>query len=386
MCQGTGRIGTRGKALRRAFERGFQTAFSHAAPDARGRREPPDSEDSPAGAAPRLRTPLEQQRSEPALCGLTAWVNALTGRVKTRAACIRQNPRISTMPRAHPMQDHPVQDHPILVIGATGKTGARIVRLLQDRGHAVRPGARSAPIPFDWADETTWRPALSGMRAAHISYSPGLAFPGAAEKIEALAALARTLGTGRRVLLSGRGGTLAMRCGEIIRRSGVDFTLLRCAWFAQNFSEGYLRDPVMDGVLAIPAGDVREAIVDVDDIADVAAAALTEDRHSGALYEITGARLLHFAEAAEALAEAAGRPVRYQPITLAQFHEAMTAIGGGFIADVFTHVCEEALDGRNAWLGDGVQRALGRAPTDFSAFCRRAADAGAWADTAAGRI
>ena len=134
----------------------------------------------------------------------------------------------------------------------------------------------------------------------------------------------------------------------------------------------------MDGVIALPAGDVREPIVDVDDIADVAVAALTEPRHGGELYEITGPRLLHFSEAATALSAAAGRPVRYLPITLAQFHAAMTRIGGEFIADVFTHVCKEALDGRNAWLGDGVQRALGRPPRDFDDFCRGAAASGAW--------
>lgn len=275
-----------------------------------------------------------------------------------------------------------MQNAPILVIGATGKTGARIVRLLRDGGHPVRPGARNAPIPFDWDDDSTWAPALDGVRAAYVSYFPDLAFPGAAEKIAALAALARTMGTGRLVLLSGRGETQARLCEEIVRASGVDFTLLRCAWFAQNFSEGYLRDPVFAGRLAIPARDVCEPIVDVDDIAEVAAAALTEARHSGELYEITGPRLLHFAEAAEALSQATGRPVRYQPITLADFHAAMTGIGGSFIADVFTHVCEEALDGRNAWLGDGVQRALGRAPTDFTTFCRRAAAQGAWSDAA----
>ena len=273
-------------------------------------------------------------------------------------------------------------DHPILVIGATGKTGARITRLLQARGETVRPGARNAPIPFDWDDDSTWAPALDGVKAAYVSYFPDLAFPGAAEKIEALSALAREMGTGRLVLLSGRGETHAKLCEDIIRNSGVDYTLVRCSWFAQNFSEGYLRDPVLGGMLALPAGTVREPIVDVDDIAEVAAAALTEDRHSGELYKITGPRLLSFAEAAEELAQVTGRPVHYQPITLEQFHAAMTAIGGSFIADVFTHVCEEALDGRNEWLGDGVQRALGREPTDFTEFCRRAAASGAWASAA----
>ncbi|HEY9038099.1 MAG TPA: NmrA family transcriptional regulator [Roseovarius sp.] len=272
-----------------------------------------------------------------------------------------------------------MQTQPILVIGANGKTGRRIVRSLSDKGYTIRPGSRSAKIPFDWDDEATWPPALSGVSTAYISYFPDLAFPGAAEKIAALCALARQQSVGRLVLLSGRGETQAERCEEIVRHSGVDFTLIRCAWFAQNFSEGYLRDPVLDGTIALPAADVQEPIVDVDDIADVAVAALTQmDRHSRELYEITGPRLLHFAQAATELARAIGHPVAYVPITLEQFHAVMSEIGGTFIADVFTHVCEEALDGRNQWLGDGVQRALGRAPRDFTDFCQRAATDGAW--------
>lgn len=276
-----------------------------------------------------------------------------------------------------------MQTRPILVIGAGGKSGRRIANILTERGHSVRRGTRNAPIPFDWENEASWGPALDGVSAAYVSYFPDLAFPGAAEKIEALSALARETGVSRLVLLSGRGETHARRCEDIVRASGVDFTLLRCAWFAQNFSEGYLRDPVLGGAIALPAGNVREPVVDVDDIADVAVAALTEThRHSGELYEITGPRLMHFSEAAAALAAASGHPVQYVPITLEQFHAAMTEIGGAFIADVFTHVCEEALDGRNEWLGDGVQRALGRAPRDFAEFCRRAAAEGAWREAA----
>jgi len=276
-----------------------------------------------------------------------------------------------------------MQTQPILIIGASGKTGRRIATLLAARGYSVRPGTRRAPIPFDWDNAATWDAALDGVSTAYVSYFPDLAFPGAADKIEALCRRAKVMGTRRLVLLSGRGETHAKRCEDIVRASGVDFTLVRCGWFAQNFSEGYLRDPVLAGTIALPAGDVREPIVDADDIAEVAAAALTDlSRHAGELYEITGPRLLHFAEAAAELAKASGRPVTYVPITLAAFHAAMTEIGGAFIADVFTHVCEEALDGRNAWLGDGVERALGRPARDFAQFCETAAAQGAWRDAA----
>jgi len=271
---------------------------------------------------------------------------------------------------------------PILVIGSTGKTGRRIVDILTSRGHAVRHGSRASEIPFDWERSETWSAALEGVSALYISYFPDLAFPGASEKIEALTKLAAQSGVERLVLLSGRGESHAQRCEEIVRNRGIDFTLVRCAWFAQNFSEGYLRDPVLGGEVALPAGTVKEPIVDVDDIAEVAAAALTEDGHAGRLYEVTGPRLLGFDEAANELASATGFNVRYVPITLEEFHTSMIQIGGAFIADVFTEICRETLDGRNESLGDGVQQALGRPPRDFSEFCLRAAASGAWRQAA----
>ncbi len=271
---------------------------------------------------------------------------------------------------------------PILVIGSSGKTGRRIVERLAARGAPVRHGSRQAPIPFDWERPETWPAALAGVSAVYISYFPDLVFPGAPEKIEALTRHAAQAGVRRLVLLSGRGELHAQRCEEIVRQSGLEYVLVRAAWFAQNFSEGYLREPLLEGMIALPANDVREPIVDVDDIADVAVAALTEQRHAGALYEVTGPRLLSFAEAAQELTRATGRAIRYQPITLEQFHAAMLEIGGQIVADVFTEICREVLDGRNASLGDGVQRALGRPPRDFADFCRRATAAGVWREAA----
>lgn len=266
----------------------------------------------------------------------------------------------------------------ILVIGSTGKTGGRVAQSLVERGYAVRHGSRNSTVPFDWDHPETWVESLRGVSAAYISYFPDLAFPGAPEKIKALTECAVAAGVKRLVLLSGRGETYAQRCEDIVRNCTLDYTLVRASWFAQNFSEGYLRDPMLEGVIPLPAGNVREPIVDVDDIADVAVAALTEDRHCGELYEITGPRLLNFTEVASALSNSTKREVRYIPITLEQFHATMTEVGGEMIADVFTDICREVLDGRNAWLGDGVQRALGREPRDFVDFCHAASASGAW--------
>lgn len=274
----------------------------------------------------------------------------------------------------------PIQ--PILVLGATGKTGARIAARLDALGLPVRRGSRQAAIPFDWDRPETWPAALDGVSAVYISYFPDIAVPGAVETVAAFVDQARAAGVSRLVLLTGRGEHHAQRAEEVVRHSGLPFTIVRAAWFAQNFSEGALHAPVMAGVLPMPGGAVREPIVDADDIADVAVAALTEPGHDGALYELTGPRLMTFADMAAELAAASGRPVTYLPISFDDFHDALRADQGEMIAEVLTGIARETLDGRNAHLADGVQRALGRPARDFTEFARAAARSGAWADAA----
>jgi uncharacterized protein YbjT (DUF2867 family) len=275
-----------------------------------------------------------------------------------------------------------MQDHPTLVIGATGKTGARVAAKLEAKGLPVRRGSRNSATPFDWEATETWAPALSGARAAYVTYFPDLAFPGAVEKLESLVETAKDVGVEHLVLLSGRGEHHARLGEQVVRNSGVDFTIVRAAWFAQNFSEGYLRDPILAGVLPMPGGDIAEPILDIDDIADVAVAALTKEGHRGQLYEVTGPRLMTFADMARELSDATGRPIRYIPISFEDFHANIAQSGGTFVADVFTAIARETLDGRNAHTTDGVMQALGRPPRDFASFAEDAALAGAWANAA----
>ena len=275
-----------------------------------------------------------------------------------------------------------MQDQEILVIGATGKTGRRVANRLEARGLPVRRGSRSSATPFDWDAPETWAPALRGARAAYVTYFPDLAFPGAVEKLESLCETARDVGVEHLALLSGRGEHHARLGEEVVRKSGIDFTIVRAAWFAQNFSEGYLRDPVLSGVLPMPGGDIAEPIIDIDDIAEVVVAALTEDGHKGELYEVTGPRLMTFADMATELSRATGREIRHIPISFEAFHDAVAQAGGTFVADVFTAIARETLDGRNAHTADGVMRALGRGPRDFTDFARAAARTGAWTSAA----
>jgi len=127
---------------------------------------------------------------------------------------------------------------------------------------------------------------------------------------------------------------------------------------------------------------VQEPIIDIDDIADVVVAALTEEGHKGELYEVTGPRLLSFADMAAILSTACGQSIRHIPISFEDFHANVAAAGDEFVADVFTAIARETLDGRNAKLGDGVERALGRKPRDFADYAASAARADAWAKAA----
>lgn len=266
-----------------------------------------------------------------------------------------------------------------LVLGATGKTGRRIVSRLQAKGAPVRIGSRSATPPFDWSNQTGWDVSLKGVDAVYINYAPDLAMPGATDAIAALVDNAKHQGARRLVLLSGRGEAEAQACERIVQGSGLDWTIVRASWFNQNFSEGAFVDMVRAGQITLPGGEIPEPFVDADDIADVAALALTEDGHAGRIYEVTGPRLMTFADIARDLSDATGREISFAPVP----HEAFVAgvAQSGAPKDVvwmLDYLFATVLDGRNASITHGIRQALGRAPKDFAAYARETAATGVW--------
>lgn len=270
------------------------------------------------------------------------------------------------------------QDTTTLVLGGTGKTGRRIVERLRQRGLPVRVGSRRGAPPFDWADPTTWGPALDGVGAVYIAYHPDLAVPGAPEAVRAFADAALDHQAHRLVLLSGRGEAEAQRAERSVQESGADVTIVRCAWFMQNFSEDFMADDVVRGEIVLPGGDAREPFVDADDIADVAVAALTEPGHVGATYELTSPRLYTLTDVAVELTRATGRTIRYTPVSVDEYAAAAAHHGvPGEFVDFLTYLFTDVF-GHNATITDGVQRALGRPPRDFTDYARRTAATGAW--------
>jgi uncharacterized protein YbjT (DUF2867 family) len=267
----------------------------------------------------------------------------------------------------------------IVVLGGNGKTGRRVVERLQARAVPVRVGSRSGEPPFDWEDRRTWAPALRGTSAAYVSFFPDLAVPGAPEAIGGLAEVALAAGCRRLVLLSGRGEEEAQRAERVLAASGAEWTVLRCSWFMQNFSEGDFTEAIATGELTLPAGDVRAPFVDADDIADAAVAALTEDGHAGRVYELTGPRALSHAEVVDEISRATGREIRYAPIPLDAFGAALTEEGvSPDVVALLRYLFSEVLVDANAHPSDGVREALGREPRDFADFARVAAHDGVW--------
>ena len=267
-----------------------------------------------------------------------------------------------------------------LVIGGTGKTGRRVADRLVEADRQVRIGSRTAKLPFDWEQQDTWEQVLQGVKAAYVTYQPDLAVLGALATVEAFFAQAIASGVEKLVLLSGRGEVEAEQAEQALQATNMDWTILRSSWFNQNFSESFFLEPILAGQVALPVvGSVAEPFVDVDDIADIAFAALTDPIHSRQLYEITGSRALTFPDAIGEIAQVTGREIAFVPVSADDYRAELVRQGvpDDYI-ELVLYLFSTLFDGRNTPLADGVQRALGRPPRDFSDYVRQTAATGIW--------
>ena len=271
----------------------------------------------------------------------------------------------------------------VLVLGATGKTGRRVAARLRLRGTPIRAASRSSDTPFDWSDPHTWDAALRDAAAAYV-VPPGTPGP-----VHDFVARAEAAGLQRLVLLSGRGADtwgdssfgLEMRDAEdAVRASSLEWTIVRPNNFDQNFSEELFHAPVVAGELALPAGEVPEPFIDVEDVADVAVAVLTSPGdHGGRVHELSGPRSITFAEAVDVIARATGRPITYQQVSPTEYAAALVDDGVGeddahHLADMYVLMERGVISGTT----DGVEAVLGRAPRTFEDYVLRTAAIGAW--------
>ena len=268
---------------------------------------------------------------------------------------------------------------PILIIGKHGKTGWRVERLLQEMGLATRAVSRSTLPAFDWEDPSTWKAALEGTRAAYITFHPDLAIPSAEQTIKDFVALAIASGLEHLVLLSGRGEEGARRAELVLENCGIEWNVVRASWFMQNFSENFMIEGILEGELMLPAGDVAEPFVDVDDIAEVAVATLTNHDLRNRVFELSGPRAMTFAECVDEISSAVGYRIKYTQVDIDSFVDAMRQTGAPdsllwLMRELFTVV----LDGRNSRPTSGVEEALGRPATDFRDYVQKVVRSGAW--------
>jgi uncharacterized protein YbjT (DUF2867 family) len=265
----------------------------------------------------------------------------------------------------------------ILVLGGTGKTGRRIVEGLQKQGVPVRVGSRSAAIPFTWEDPKTWPAVLEGIKTIFVNYVPDLACDGSFEAMTAFAQQMKQSGVEKVVLLSGRGEPKAHISEEPIK--GFDWTVLRCSFFAQNFSEGFFTEPLQHGTLALPVDAVLEPFIDVEDIAAVAVKVLTESGHTGKTYELTGPRAMSFHEAVQIVGRAANRDLQFQTVPLDAYIEGARQMQiPEVIVDLMIYLFGEVLDGRNTPTSDHVEQILGRPARSLETYAQDTAKTGIW--------
>lgn len=272
-----------------------------------------------------------------------------------------------------------MKQSPILIIGKNGKTGARVNQRLQALGYATRAVSRATTPAFDWNKPATWHSAIAGTRVAYVTYQPDLAVPDAEATIKEFVRIAADAGLQHIVLLSGRGEAGAERAEQILMHSGMTWNVVRASWFAQNFSESFMLEGILAGELVLPAGDTVEPFIDVEDIADVAVAALTEAGLRNKLFEVSGPRALSFDECIQEIAAAIGRPLKYTQVSIDAYINELQEQGVAedmqwLLRELFTVV----FDGRNSKVVPGVEQALGRPATDFSRYVQKTVASGIW--------
>ena len=271
-----------------------------------------------------------------------------------------------------------VQNIP-LILASNGKTGRRVVERFCESGLGFREGSRHSDIPFDWYDQSTWQNALDGVSAVYVVFYPDLAVPGAKEIIADFTRAAEASGVDHLVLLTGRGEDEAQACEKIVMSSTLDWTIVRASWFAQNFSENFFLDDIIRGQVVVPFDDFTEPFVDADDIADVAFAALTDKKHRGQIYELTGPDLLSFRESIREIGEITNRKIGFQQVPMDDYVQFLSEaeVPEEFVG-LLKYLFSEVLDGRNAYLADGVKQAIGREPRSFHSYAAATAETGIW--------
>lgn len=272
-----------------------------------------------------------------------------------------------------------ISSAPIVIIGKNAKTGLRVNERLQEIGIETRPVSRQTSIAFDWEKRETWSVALKGARSAYITYQPDLAVPKAEGDIQAFVEVAKAEGIEHIVLLSGRGEEGAVKAEHILINSGLQWNVVRASWFAQNFSESFMAEGVLNGELILPAGNTPEPFIDTDDIADVVVATLVDPSKRNRLYEVTGSELMTFQDCVDEISSQLGKDITFTSVSVEDY---LALLRSQHVPEdyqwLLNELFTEVFDGRNSSLTHGVEEAIGRKPTLFSDYVAKTIAGGYW--------
>ncbi|MFI7059789.1 NAD(P)H-binding protein [Kribbella sp. NPDC050124] len=275
---------------------------------------------------------------------------------------------------------------PILILSGKGKTGRRVVEQLEAHNVPYRLASRSSAQRFDWYDDTTWSATIAGAETAYLAPPVG---PTGLAQAGRFIKQAANEGLRRVVLLSGRGvgspgrdfavydGSVALE--HAVKDSGADWRIIQPAWFAQGFSEDFLRYHVLADEIRVSAGTGGEAWIDTNDVGDVMTAVLLDDAYTGATFAISGPRHLNMADVAAELSNATGRQIQYvdlepQDHVTELVEQGLDQEDAEAVRDLFAVIRNH----RSEYVSDGVQQVLGRAPRDFADWARETAKTGIW--------
>lgn len=270
-------------------------------------------------------------------------------------------------------------DQHVLVLGATGKTGSRVVRRLRRRGVDVRAAARTGvDAHFDWSAPGTFESVLNGVTGVYL-VSPVLRVD-FADDISGFLDRAEQAGVRHVTYLSAYGvehasPEVALRAVELdlISRGSLTYSIVRPAWFMQNSSETFLKPA--NGEIVVPNGTGAEAFVNAEDVASVAAATLCEpERHAGRAYSPTGPEALTMDDAARIISVAAGRRIVYRDTDRDARLNGMIKSGvPAEYGEVLRTLTATIASGHGSQPNDDVLTATGTKPTSFTEFAAETA-------------
>jgi len=234
-------------------------------------------------------------------------------------------------------------------------------------------------VRFDWQESESYDAAVAGVDRVYLIAPEGMA--GMPTLCRTFVERAVAAGVRQIVLLSAMGvehrEDLPLRQAELaVTALAPRWTLLRANWFMQNFSSGLFRPGILAcDEIAAPAGDGRVSFIDVEDIAAAAAGVLTAGVDGNRTYVLTGGSALTFAEAADQISAAVGRPIRYRALD-PDDPNLLNEMGlSGRRPEPVRALFGRVRSGLEAPVSPDVAALTGREPTRFAAFARRMADA-----------